>query len=99
MTDENMTVNWHHLPDIPFKVIMTEVAKESLTDLRSCTEVCSAWSDKIEKDILKNPVVMDTVRDKMKAAFGPEIKVALFSRETGMLPTSEQISNAKWLSK
>ena len=94
MTDENMTVNWHHLPDIPFKVIMTEVAKESLTDLRSCTEVCSAWSDKIEKDILKNPAMMDTVRDEVIRAFPPS-----FPTHVPVFPTSEQISNAKWLCK
>ncbi len=99
MINENLQVNWLHLPRLPFDVIMTKIAHESLTDLRSCSRVCSAWSKMIEKDILKNPVVIDTVRDKMKAAFGPEVKVALFSRGTGMLPTSEQISNAKWLCK
>ena len=90
----NKAVNWRHLPDIPFKVIMTGVAKESLTDLRSCTEVCSAWSDKIEKDILKNPAMMDTVRDEVIRAFPPS-----FPTHVPVFPTSEQISNAKWLCK
>ena len=93
-----MTVDWPYLPHIPFDLIMTKIAQESLTTLRNCMEVCSTWHDMIEKDILKNPAVMDTIRDKMKRAFGPEVKLALKDRYIRMLPTSEQISNAKWLS-
>ena len=99
MTNENMKVNWLHLPRIPFDVVMTKIVHESLTDLRSCSRVCSSWSEMIEKDILKNLAVMDTVRDKMKRAFGPEAKVSFLDRYIRMLPSSEQISNAKWLSK
>ena len=95
-----MTVDWLHLPRIPFEVIMIKVAQESVTDLRSCTEVCSAWSEMIEKDILKNPPMLDIIREKMERAFGPDIRVDPFNDSgTGMLPNSEQISSAKWLSK
>ena len=99
MTNDNMTVNWLDLPRIPFDLIMKKIAHESLTDLRSCTEVCCVWSKMIEEDILEKPAVMDTVRDKMERAFGPEVKVNFTDLGTRMLPTSEQISNAKWLSK
>ena len=93
--DEKLTVNWLHLPDDPFKVIMTVVAQQSLTDLQSCIEVCSAWSDKIEKHIVKNPAVMDTVRDKVIRAFGPDVDSPDYA--PSMLPSREQISNTKWL--
>ena len=100
MTNENMTVDWLHLPSIPFEVIMTKVAQESLTDLRSCTEVCSAWSEMIEGDILKNRAVIDIVRDQTERAFGPDLGVFRCNFSvTRMLPTSEQISNSKWFSK
>ena len=96
-----MTVNWLYLPSVPFDIIMTKIAHDSLTTLRSCTEVCSAWYEMIEKDILKNPVVMDTVRDKMEHAFGPAVRVSppFLHPGKGLLPSSEEISNAKWLSK
>jgi len=101
MTKENMTVNWLYLPSVPFDIIMTKIAHDSLTTLRSCTEVCSAWNEMIEKDILKNPAVMDTVRDKMERTFGPEVRVNPFDFHSGtrLLPSSEEISNAKWLSE
>ena len=100
MTHENMTVDWLHLPSIPFEVIMTKVAQENLTDLRSCAQVCSAWSEMIEGDILKNRAVIDTVRDQMERAFGSDHGVSRSNFSvTRMLPISEQISNAKWFSK
>ena len=93
MTEENKTVDWLYLPRIPFEIIMTKIAHESLTTLRSCTEVCSTWNGMIEKDIFKNSAVMDTVRDKMKRAFGPEVRVDPFdcrpSNKLQPLPSSE----------
>ena len=102
MTNENLQVNWLHLPRLPFDVIMTKIAHESLTDLRSCSRVCSAWSKMIEKDILKNPAVMVTIREKTERAFGSEVRVDPSDSGTKMLPllpNNELISNAKWLSK
>ena len=96
MMNESMTVNWLHLPRIPFDNIMTMVAHKSLADLESCSEVCSTWNKMIEKDILKNPAVIDTIRDETERAFGPEVSV---HSGTIMLPNNEMISNAKWLSK
>ena len=102
MTEDNIPVDWLYLPRVPFDIIMTKIAHESLTTLRSCTEVCSAWNEMIEKDILKKSAVMNTIRDKMKRAFGPEVRVnpfAFLSRNRMQLPSNEEISNAKWLSK
>ena len=96
MTEENIPVDWLCLPRVPFVIIMTKIAHESLTNLRSCTEVCSTWNGMIEKDILKNPAVMDTVRGKMERAFGPEVGPRNILQP---LPSSEEISNAMWLSK
>jgi len=95
-----MTVNWLHLPRIPFDDIMTMVAHKSLADLESCSEVCSTWNKMIEKDILKNPAVMDTIKDKTERAFGPKVRMFSIFKEIGtrMLPNNEMISNAKWLS-
>jgi len=103
MMNEDMTANWLHLPRIPFEVIMTKVAHKSLADLQSCSEVCSVWSVMIEKDILKNPAVMDTIRDETERAFGPEARVDPWTNVSGtimfpLLPNNELISNAKWLS-
>ena len=100
MMNENMPVNWLHLPRIPFDDIMMMVAHKSLADLESCSEVCSTWNKMIEKDILKNPAVIDTIRDETERAFGPEVGVhPLNDSGTRMLPNNEMISNAKWLSK
>ena len=102
MTEDNMPVDWLYLPSVPFDIIMTKIAHDSLTTLRSCTEVCSAWNEMIEKGILKNPAVMDTLRDnKMERVFGPEVRVypSFLHPGNGLLPSSEEIDNAKWLSK
>jgi len=97
-----MTVDWLYLPSVPFDVIMTKIAHDSLTTLRNCTEVCSTWNEMIEKGILKNPAVMDTLRDnKMEHAFGPQVRVNSFEfrprNRLQLLPSNEEISNAKWL--
>ena len=41
MTNENLQVSWLHMPRLPFDVIMSKIAHNSLTDLRSCSRVCS----------------------------------------------------------
>ena len=97
-----MTVTWLHLDRIPFEQIMTEIAYESLTDLRSCTQVCTAWSDLIQKHIFENLHVMHKIRDKMERAFGRFALDQTFYRNRNLseiVPTCELISNAKWLSK
>ena len=98
MTEENKTVDWLYLPRIPFEIIMTKIAHESLTTLRSCTEVCSTWNGMIEKDIFKN--LETIIRDKVEIVFGQKIGPSHLKRlSTRLLPSSEEISNAKWLSK
>ena len=70
---------------------MTKIAHESLTTLRNCMEVCSTW----KKRILENPEVKDTIKNKMERTFGAEVSVDPGCR---MLPTNEEIINAKWFS-
>ena len=85
------------MPSVPFGIIMTKIAHESLHTLRSCLQVCSAWNVMIETDILKNSIVMDIIRDKFEVAFG---SFHLGTRPLeDPLPSSEDITDAKWLSK
>ena len=60
------------------------IALESITTLRICTEVCTSW----EEEIMSNPLIMQIARTKTETDFG-----------LGELPSCEEISNAKWLSK
>ena len=76
--------DWLRLPDLVLSDIMKMIALESITTLRICTEVCKNWEEKI----LSNPLLMQIARNKMETTFGPE-----------EFPSSEEISNAKWLSK
>ena len=79
--------DWLTLPDLVLSDIMKMIALESITTLRICTEVCTSWEEKI-MSILSNPLIMQIARTKIETAFGP-----------GEFPSSEEISNAKWLSK
>ena len=76
--------DWLRLPDLVLSDIMKMIALESVTTLRICTEVCTRWEEKI----MSNPLIMQIARTKIETAFGP-----------GEFPSSEEISNAKWLSK
>ena len=76
--------DWLRLPDLVLSDIMKMIALESITTLRICTEVCTSW----EEEIMSNPLLMQIARTKIETAFGPE-----------EFPSSEEISNAKWLGK
>ena len=76
--------DWLRLPDLVLSDIMKVIALESITTLRICTEVCTSW----EKEIMSNPLIMQIARTKIETTFGPE-----------EFPSSDEISNAKWLSK
>ena len=79
--------DWLRLPDLVLSDIMKMIAVESITTLRICTEVCTSWEEKI-MSILSNPLIMQIARTKIETTFGPE-----------EFPSSDEISNAKWLSK
>ena len=76
--------DWLALPDLVLSDIMKMIALESVTTLRICTQVCTSW----EEEIMSNPLIKQIARTKIETAFGP-----------GEFPFSEEISNAKWLSK
>ena len=76
--------DWLTLPNLIFSDIMKMIALKSITTLRICTEVCTSW----EEEIMSNPLLMQIAKMKIETAFGP-----------GEFPSSEEISNAKWLSK
>ena len=76
--------DWLRLPNLILSDIMKMIALESITTLRICTEVCTSW----EEEIMSNPLIMQIARTKTETAFG-----------LGELPSCEEISNAKWLSK
>ena len=76
--------DWLRLPDLVLSDIMKMIALESVTTLRICTQVCTSW----EEEIMSNPLIMQIARTKTETAFG-----------LGELPSCEEISNAKWLSK
>ena len=76
--------DWLALPKLVLGDIMKKIALESITTLRICTEVCTSW----EEEIMRNPLLMQIARTKIEAAFGSE-----------EFPSSEEISNAKWLGK
>ena len=76
--------DWLTLPDLVLSDIMKMIALESVTTLRICTEVCTSW----EEEIMSNPLIMQIARTKIETAFGP-----------GEFPSSEAISDAKWLGR
>ena len=76
--------DWLTLPDLVLSDIMKMIAHESITTLRICTEVCTSW----EEEIMSNPLIMQIARTKIETTFSPE-----------EFPSSDEISNAKWLSK
>ena len=56
--------------------------------LRTCMQVCSSWRVRITNNILENPIKKNIIRARIERAMGP-----------GMIPSSEEICNAKWLGK
>ena len=75
--------DWLNLPDLAFNEIMM-----MKINLYSCTQVCSSWKERITKNILENPTKKNIIRARMERAMGP-----------GMIPSSDDICNAKWLGK
>ena len=61
------SVNWLNLPDVIFCEIVTKISRESLTTLRTCTEVCSMWEEKI-----MNSMTFKNIRDNIEKALGDE---------------------------
>ena len=83
MAENGDQPNWLNLPDLAFNEIMMMIIS-----LHRCMQVCSSWREKITKNILENPTKKNIIRARMERAMGP-----------GMIPSNEDICNAKWLGK
>ena len=75
--------DWLTLPALVLTDIMKRIALESISTLRRCAEVCTSW----EEEITSNLLIKQIARTKIERQFGP-----------GEFPSSEEISNAMWLS-
>ena len=75
-------------PEEILSEIWLMVGLESLESLHRCRQVCHAWNDLIVKHIWENQSKKNIIATKIVRNWGP-----------GMLPSSEEISHAKWLGK
>ena len=76
---------WLTVPDLIFSDIMMKVGFDSLVRLHSCRRVCKAWNEMIVRDVCQSRKNRKIMRERMEKIWGP-----------GMLPTNEEISEAKW---
>ena len=77
---------WVRLPGLIFSDIMMMVGLESPESLLRCMKVCSQWNAMILRDIWENKSKKRIMKERFERSWGPD-----------MLPTYEEISNAKWL--
>ena len=84
MVDIRDQPDWLNLPDLAFNEIMMMM----MITLRTGTQVCSSWRERITKNILENPTKKNIIRARVERVMGP-----------GMFPSNEDICNARWLSK
>ena len=85
---QNMIVDWTTLPELVFSDIMMMVGLHSLESLHRCRQVCRTWNDKILAYIWENPCKRRIIRRRIEMKWGP-----------GMLPSSDDLSHARWLGK
>ena len=76
---------WLMVPDLIFSDIMMKVGFDSLDRLHSCRRVCKAWNEMILRDVCQSRKNRKIMRERIEKIWGP-----------GMLPTNEEISEAKW---
>ena len=78
--------DWLVLPEEILSEIWLMVGLESLESLHRCRQVCQTWNELIMKNIWKNPSKRNIIATRIQRNWGP-----------GTLPSSEDISHAKWL--
>jgi len=76
---------WLMVPDLIFSDIMMKVGFDSLDRLHSCRRVCKAWNEMILRDVCQSRKNRKIMRERIEKIWG-----------LGMLPTNEEISEAKW---
>ena len=77
---------WLMLPKPIFSDIMMMVGHESPESLLSCMKVCSTWNEMIIQVIWESQTKKKIMYGIIERSWGPD-----------MLPTDEEISQAKWL--
>ena len=90
--------DWLLLPDLVFNDLMLIIGLQSLESLHRCRQVCKTWNDKITSNIWehqtrKNILIVGIVKKWVKMSRYPEMC------GPDMLPSDEDISNAKCLGK
>ena len=89
--DKPIEANMADIRDQPDWLSLPDLAFNEImmmVNLYSCMQVCSSWREMITKNILENPTKKNIIRARMERAMGP-----------GMIPSSDDICNAKWLGK
>ena len=79
---------WLKLPEMILSDIMMMVGLESLESLHRCRQVCSKWNEKILQDIWESRSKKKIMIERIERSWG-----------SGMFPSNEGISHAKWLGK
>ena len=74
--------------DLIFTKIMMMVGLDSLKSLLRCEQVCKTWNAMIMQYIWKSPSKRNILKIMIEENWGPEL-----------LPSDDDISNAKWLGK
>ena len=79
-------MTWLTLPELIFSDIMMMVGLESLESLHRCRQVCKTWNEKILRDIWERQSQKRIMIERIERTWG-----------SGMLPSNEEISHAKWI--
>ena len=79
-------MTWAVLPELVFSDIMMMVGLDSLESLHRCRQVCKTWNEMILRDIWERQNKKRIMKERIEKTWG-----------SGMLPSDEEISHAKWL--
>ena len=77
---------WVSIPELIFSDIMMIVGLENLESLHRCRQVCKTWNEMILRDIWERQNKKGIMKERIEKTWG-----------SGMLPSDEEISHAKWL--
>ena len=77
---------WVTLPELIFSEIMMMVGLTSLESLHRCRQVCKTWNEMILRDIWESKSKKKIMKERIEKSWG-----------SGLLPSDEEISHAKWL--
>ena len=98
------------LPDLPFTEIMLMVGLESIESLHRCRQVCQTWNEKILRLIWENSQKKKLIKLRINEDWHyicyisntyikGEILELMLNDILRDIPSSEEVSHAKWLGK